>query len=158
MLPELATLSDINECSQAEICGQNSYCNNTDGGFRCTCFTGFKARTSGLAAGSQNPCIGIPSLCRSLTSLWSRRCLQLKHITYSPQMTTNVLLISAVKTETAQTTLGASNAPAIKDTTLPWMRSPSVKVCAILLQRQAVKTCEANFLLACLNFAFLRHR
>lgn len=98
MLPELATLSDINECLHDGICGLNSYCNNTDGGFLCTCFTGFKANNSALAPGSQNPCTGIPSLCRSLTSLWSR---QLNHISYSLQMTMNVLLISVVKMETA---------------------------------------------------------
>lgn len=134
MLPEPATLSDIDECSLAEICGQNSYCNNSDGGFRCTCFTGFKANNSALAPGSHNLCIGTPSLCGSLTALLSRRRLQLKHISYSLQTTTNVFLISAVKTETAQTPLGASNAPAIQDTMLPWMRSLSVKVCTILLQ------------------------
>lgn len=69
MLPELATLSDINECSQANICGQNANCNNFDGGFRCTCFTGFKATNSTLPPGSQNLCIGIPSLRRRLTLL-----------------------------------------------------------------------------------------
>lgn len=58
-LPNMHKLSDKDECKEAGICGQNSYCNNTAGGFHCTCFTGFRATDSALPPGLNNLCIGI---------------------------------------------------------------------------------------------------
>lgn len=36
------TCSDIDECSQAEVCGDNSVCSNTNGSFICSCQSGFQ--------------------------------------------------------------------------------------------------------------------
>ena len=37
----LVVLVDLDECTN-EPCWQNSYCQNTDGGYNCVCFTGYE--------------------------------------------------------------------------------------------------------------------
>lgn len=57
--PNMPELSDQDECKQASICGQYSYCTNTPGGFHCTCIPGYRPTNSTLPPGSMNLCIGI---------------------------------------------------------------------------------------------------
>lgn len=59
MLPNVPTLSDIDECKQVDFCGQHATCNNNEGGYYCICFTGYKASDSKLPPGPHNLCIGI---------------------------------------------------------------------------------------------------
>lgn len=51
-------LSDIDECQEAGVCGNNANCDNTDGGFFCTCFDGYNATNPALPAEKLNPCTG----------------------------------------------------------------------------------------------------
>ncbi len=48
--------SDVNECENDTVCGDNAHCNNTEGSYNCTCLTGF----SGI------PCAGMLPSCVSL--------------------------------------------------------------------------------------------
>ena len=43
--PDGVTCSDIDECSQSGICGDNSACANNDGSFICSCQNGFEPDT-----------------------------------------------------------------------------------------------------------------
>lgn len=71
--PNMPKLSDKDECKQASICGQNSFCTNTPGGFHCTCFTGYRPTNSTLPPGSMNLCIGINTAPFPLSSEASNR-------------------------------------------------------------------------------------
>lgn len=73
VLPNMPKLSDKDECKQAGICGQQSNCNNTIGGFRCTCVTGYKPTDSESPPGSKNLCIGINTAPFPLSSEASNR-------------------------------------------------------------------------------------
>ncbi|XP_068605888.1 adhesion G protein-coupled receptor E1-like [Brachionichthys hirsutus] len=50
---------DIDECQTAEICGSQSYCNNTIGAYVCTCLQGYNATNPALPPGNSNQCIDI---------------------------------------------------------------------------------------------------
>ena len=44
--------SDVNECTTANICGDNKHCTNTQGSYTCTCNSGFNQRRNGNCQGS----------------------------------------------------------------------------------------------------------
>ena len=44
-------LSDINECSTANICGTNKRCTNTPGSYLCTCNLGYREGRNGQCQG-----------------------------------------------------------------------------------------------------------
>lgn len=52
-------LTDVDECKQAEICGNHAHCTNIVGGFSCTCTAGYRPDNSTLPPGLENLCIGI---------------------------------------------------------------------------------------------------
>lgn len=54
--------SDINECSEPDICGVGGHCTNLQGSYKCECLQGFrsKSRRQPLCEGEDNP----PLLCR----------------------------------------------------------------------------------------------
>ena len=52
-------LADVDEClSTPSVCGPNSTCINTVGGYNCFCWNGFTATNSSLRVNISNPCRG----------------------------------------------------------------------------------------------------
>ncbi|KAI4891290.1 hypothetical protein NFI96_003444 [Prochilodus magdalenae] len=60
---------DVDECLLVQsVCGPNSTCTNTIGGYSCSCWEGFTATNSSLPVGSSNPCIDVDE-CLSASSV-----------------------------------------------------------------------------------------
>ncbi|XP_066533867.1 uncharacterized protein [Hoplias malabaricus] len=69
-ITEISITTDINECIVlASVCGPNSVCNNTLGGYRCSCLTGFVPSNLSQNVSTNNPCqdinecVGLSSVC-----------------------------------------------------------------------------------------------
>ena len=59
-----SAITDVEEClSEPSICGPNSTCINTVGGYSCSCWSGFNITNSSLSISVNNSCSGKLVLC-----------------------------------------------------------------------------------------------
>ncbi|KAK7938975.1 hypothetical protein WMY93_002301 [Mugilogobius chulae] len=57
--PEDELCLDIDECEDEDLCGSHGNCTNYDGGYNCTCFTGYELEYPTLPPSTSNQCSDI---------------------------------------------------------------------------------------------------
>ena len=75
------TCSDINECLDEKICGAQSKCENTIGGYKCKCLAGFthvndECQDIDECSLDVSPCVKSSTKCQNLIGSYTCECLE----------------------------------------------------------------------------------